>query len=99
MSSELSPVVLPRSRIGRLIAGLRAFRKLIANPADPLQGPIFQMCVEHSLLRKLTRNLQRHDEGRRLLAERPRLNARAISLAAMAAYPPRSLGRAYAAYF
>jgi ubiquinone biosynthesis protein COQ4 len=99
MSNEPPPVVLPRTRIGRWIAGLRAFRKLIANPADPLQGPIFQMCVEHSMLRKLTRNLQRHDEGRRLLAERPRLNARAISLAAMTAYPPSSLAHAYAAYF
>src|SRR5262249_34078011 len=69
------------------------------NPADPLYGPIFQLCVEHSLLRKLTRSLQRHDEGRRLLEERPRLNTHVITLAAMAAYPPRSLGHAYAAYF
>jgi ubiquinone biosynthesis protein COQ4 len=98
MSNE-AVVVLPRTLFGRWITGLRAFRKLIANPADPLQGPIFQMCVEHSLLRKLTRNLQRHDEGRRLLAERPRLNAHAISLAALAAYPPSSLAHAYAAYF
>jgi ubiquinone biosynthesis protein COQ4 len=99
MSNREPPVVLPRSAVGRLIAGLRAFRKLIANPADPLHGPIFQMCVEHSLLRKVTRSLGRHGEGRRLLAERPRLNAHVVSLATMAAYPPRSLGHAYAAYF
>jgi ubiquinone biosynthesis protein COQ4 len=97
--SETPPVVLPRSAFGRFTTGLRAFRKLIRNPADPLHGPIFQMCVEHSLLRKLTRSLERHGEGRRLLAERPRLNARVVSLATMAAHPPRSLGRAYAAYF
>jgi ubiquinone biosynthesis protein COQ4 len=98
-SNELSTIVLPRGPIGRLTAGLRAFRKLIRNPADPLQGPIFQLCIEHALLRRLTRGLERHDEGRRLLAERPRLNARTVSLATMAAYPPESLGRAYAAYF
>jgi ubiquinone biosynthesis protein COQ4 len=92
-------VVVPRSVIGRLIAGLRAFRKLIDNPADPLHGPIFQMCAEHSLLRRLTRRLERHAEGRRLLAERPRLNANTVSLARMSAYPARSLGHAYAAYF
>jgi ubiquinone biosynthesis protein COQ4 len=50
-------------------------------------------------MRKLARSLQRHGEGRRLLAERPRLAASAVSLAAFAAFPPRSLGRAYAAYF
>lgn len=90
---------IPRHAFGRWIAGLRAFRRLIANPADPLQGPIFQMCAEHSLLRKVTRGLERHGEGRRLLAERPRLNATSVSLARMGAHPPRSLGRAYAAYF
>src|SRR5262249_6135159 len=92
-------IALPRSAIGRWIAGLRAFRKLIRDPADPLHGPIFQMCVEHSLLCKLTRGLRRHGEGRRLLAERPRLNARTLSLATLAVYPPRSLGHAYATYF
>ena len=97
--SETPSVVIPRGVIGRLTVGLRAFRKLIDDPADPLHGPIFQMCAEHSLLRKLTRGLQRHREGRRLLAERPRLNACSISLATMAAHPPGSLGHAYAAYF
>jgi ubiquinone biosynthesis protein COQ4 len=97
--SMSSTVVLPRNRIGRLLAGLRAFRKLISNPADPLQGPIFQMCAEHSLMRKLARGLGRHREGRRLLAERPRLNARTVSLATMSALPPASLGHEYAAYF
>lgn len=98
MSTPQTPR-LPRTRLGRLLAGLRAFRKLIANPADPLHGPIFQMCVEHGLLRKVTRHLERSAEGRRLLTERPRLNATAVSLDAMLAYPPRSLGHAYASYF
>lgn len=97
--TETLPVILPRGAVGRFVAGIRAFRKLIDNPADPLHGPIFQMCAEHALLRRLTRNLQRHGEGRRLLAERPRLAANAVSLASMAALPPRSLGHAYAAYF
>ncbi|HTR50302.1 MAG TPA: Coq4 family protein [Kofleriaceae bacterium] len=96
---ETARVALPRSLVGRLVAGLRAFRRLVANPADPLHGPIFQMCVEHALLRKVTRRLERHGEGRRLLAERPRLNATTVALATMAEHPPRSLGSAYAAYF
>jgi len=95
----MESLVLPRRTAGRWLAGLRAFKKLIANPADPVHGPIFQMCVEHSLLRKVTRSLGRHREGRRLLAERPRLDARSISLAALAAHPPHSLAHAYAAYF
>ena len=94
-----TPVSIPRSVFARLVAGLRAFRKLVDNPADPLHGPIFQMCAEHRLLRKVTRGLGRHGEGRRLLAERPRLNATTVSLEAMAAHPPSSLGRAYAGYF
>lgn len=94
-----STVTVPRGMFGRIVAGLRAFRKLIANPADPLYGPMFQMCVEHGLLRRITRRLTRHHEGQRLLAERPRLNATCVSLAAMSALPPSSLGNAYAAYF
>ena len=91
---------VPRSRIGRFIAGLCAFRKLVDNPSDPLHGPIFQICIEHGLLHKVTRSFGEHGEGRRLLAERPRLNARTVSLEAMmAAHPPRSLAHAYAAYF
>jgi ubiquinone biosynthesis protein COQ4 len=92
-------ILLPRGLVGRMFAGFRAFRKLIDNPADPVQGPIFQMCAEHTLMRKLARRLERCAEGRRLLAERPRLNARTISLATLGALPTRSLGRAYAAYF
>jgi ubiquinone biosynthesis protein COQ4 len=98
-NSPTPAVILPRGAIGRLIAGLRAFRKLIANPADPLHGPIFQMCVEHSLLRRLTRRLERHAEGQRLLAERPRLNATSVSLATMSQLPAASLGHGYGAYF
>jgi ubiquinone biosynthesis protein COQ4 len=93
------PVQLPQGPVGRIVVGLRAFRRLIDNPADPLEGPIFQMCAEHSLLRKVTRSLERHTEGRRLLTERPRLNATTVSLATMAAFPEQSLGHAYAAYF
>jgi ubiquinone biosynthesis protein COQ4 len=93
------PTRVPKGFFGRLALGLRAFRKLVRDPADPLHGPIFQMCIEHSLLRKLTRRLTRHGEGQRLLAERPRLNAHTVSIVRMAAHPPRSLGRAYAAFF
>jgi ubiquinone biosynthesis protein COQ4 len=92
-------VELPRGPVGRMVVGLRAFRKLIDNPADPLEGPIFQMCAEHGLLRSTARSFERHAEGRRLLAERPRLNAQTVSLATMAAFPEQSLGHAYAAYF
>lgn len=99
MSKAETPRVIPRGAIGRSVAGIRAFRKLIDNPADPLEGPIFQMCAEHALLRKLTRSLRRHREGRRLLAERPRLDKGTVSLATMRALPPRSLGQAYASYF
>lgn len=93
------PVRMPQGRVARMVLGARAFRRLIDNPADPLEGPIFQMCAEHALLRELTRSFERHSEGRRLLADRPRLDARTVSLATMAALPAESLGRAYAAYF
>lgn len=99
--TETPPTVLelPRGAVGRLIIGLRAFRKLIDNPADPVHGPLFQICVEHGLMRKLARTFKRHREGLRLLAERPRLNSKTVSLATMARLPPQSLGHAYAAYF
>jgi ubiquinone biosynthesis protein COQ4 len=97
--SNAPVLAVPRGTIRRLICGVRAFLRLIDDPADPVHGPLFQMCVEHSLLRRVTRGLERHEEGRRLLAERPRLNAANVSLATMAAHPTRSLGQAYASYF
>lgn len=97
--TETLAVVLPRGAIGRSVAGIRAFRRLIDNPTDPVQGPIFQLCAEHGLMRKLARSLHRHREGRRLLTERPRLDGRSVSLATLLALPPRSLGHAYASYF
>ncbi len=93
------PIVVPQRPVARMVTGLRAFRRLIDNPADPLEGPIFQMCVEHALLRKVTRTFERHAEGRTLLAERPRLDATALSVETLNDYPEQSLGRAYAAYF
>lgn len=98
-TSNAPALVVPRSTIRRWICGVRAFRKLIDDPSDPVHGPVFQMCVEHALLRRVTRGLERHAEGRRLLAERPRLNAANVSLATMADLPTRSLGQAYASYF
>jgi ubiquinone biosynthesis protein COQ4 len=82
-----------------MVAGLRSFRRLIDNPADPMHGPIFQMCAEHALIRKVAKSLERHGEGRRLLAERPRINVDTVPLSTMAAFPAHSLGHAYAAYF
>lgn len=101
MNAEVTidAVILPRGPMGRILTGLRAFRKLIDNPSDPLHGPIFQLCAEHSLMRRLARSLRRHEEGRRLLAERPRLNAKTVSLATMTEHPPHSLAHAYASYF
>jgi ubiquinone biosynthesis protein COQ4 len=93
------PITLPRGPFGRIVTGLRAFRRLIDNPADPLEGPIFQLCAEHALMRNVTRSFECHAEGRRLLAERPRLNTKTVSLGELAALPDQSLGRAYAAYF
>jgi ubiquinone biosynthesis protein COQ4 len=97
--SETLPILLPRGAFGRALTGLRAFRRLIDNPADPLEGPIFQMCAEHALMCKVTRSFERHAEGRRLLAERPRLNATTVSLETMNQLPSGSLGHAYASYF
>lgn len=97
--NETPPRVLPRGFLGRCIVGIGAFKKLIANPADPLHGPIFQMCLEHRLMRSLARSLRRHGEGRRLLAERPRFAAGAIAVTTLAALPAHSLGHAYATYF
>jgi len=97
--TETLPMVLPRSFVGRMVAGLRSFRKLIDNPADPLHGPIFQMCAEHALMRRVARSFERHREGRSLLEERPRLNTKTVSLVTMGTLPAQSLGHAYAAYF
>ena len=59
---------------------------------------MFQMCVEHAAAQADAR-LERHREGQRLLAERPRLNATCVSHWPRCGVPAASLGHAYAAYF
>ena len=95
---QLAPP-LPKTAFGRLTMGIKAFRRLVRNPADPPNGPLFQMCVEHGLHKKLARDFMCNPEGSRLLAERPRLNVMTVSLDAMAALPSDSLGYAYNSYF
>ena len=92
-------LTLPRTRVGRWTTGYRAFRVLVSNPADPVNGPLFQMCIERSLHQKLAARMRRTAEGSRLLRLRPRLHAETVSFEALERMPEGSFGHAFSRYF
>lgn len=83
----------------RFVIGLRAFRKLVRNPACPVSGPLFQQCVEYRLHQRFARLFQKTTDGARLLSGRPHLNASACPIATMSDLPRGTFGHAFANYF
>lgn len=99
MNESSMILAAPRSSLGRLRTGVHAFRKLIADPADPVHGPLFQMCVERGLHERLSTRMRSTAEGARLLRLRPRMDAESVSLDDLGRLPEDTLGHAYSRYF
>ncbi|WNG20277.1 Coq4 family protein [Cystobacter fuscus] len=83
----------------RLRVGLQALKVLQVEPTNPAYGALFYDSVEIGLCAALARDFSRHEEGRRLLAERPSLRASALDMDALEKLPSGSLGHTFARYF
>ncbi|WP_257459194.1 ubiquinone biosynthesis protein COQ4 [Archangium lipolyticum] len=87
------------SLLTRLQVGLQALKVLQVDPTNPAYGALFYDSVEIGLCAALAQDFSRHEEGRRLLAEKPSLRASALDLDALEKLPLGSLGHTFARYF
>ena len=87
------------SMLTRLRVGLQCLQVLKNEPTNPAYGALFYESVESGLCESLARQFARHDEGRRLLAERPSLAASDLDLEALEKLPPGTFGHTVARFF
>lgn len=84
--------------IRELTRATRALGALLRNPDDLPQVFAIIDALSHPTHVRILRGLQRSQNGRALVAERPRLADHLTDRAALAALPDGSLGRAYLAF-
>lgn len=101
LSSRLPLPVLPEnpSLLTRLRVGLRTLQVLKVEPTNPAWGALFYDSVEIGRCAQLAREFSRHEEGRRLLADKPSLSASELSVEALEKLPPGTFGHAFARYY
>ncbi|MFI5308127.1 MAG: Coq4 family protein [Polyangiales bacterium] len=75
---------------------LRAALALARNPSDTEQVFVLARALDHGTLPRIRRKLDRSEEGRLLLRERPAIDTRNVDFAALRALPEHTLGGAYA---
>ncbi|WP_257447469.1 ubiquinone biosynthesis protein COQ4 [Archangium lipolyticum] len=83
----------------RLRVALQCLQVLKQDPGNPICGPLLNTCLDLNVYESLAQQLQRSEEGRRLLSERPSLQGKALDLTALERLPEGSLGHEFARYF
>lgn len=83
----------------RLRVATRLLKVIRGNEGNPTYGQTINICLDLNVYASLFQRLQRSEEGRRMLSERPSLEARALELGALERLPEGTLGREYARYY
>ena len=83
----------------RVRVALQALKVLKGDEGNPVAGQLVNECLDRSVYASLVHKLQRSEEGRRMLSERPSLQSKDLDLAALASLPEGTLGHAFARYF
>ncbi|WNG20377.1 Coq4 family protein [Cystobacter fuscus] len=83
----------------RLSVARQCLNVLRHDPANPTCGQLINICLDLNVYASLVQQLQRSEEGRRLLSERPSLQGKELDLAALERLPPGTLGHEFARYF
>lgn len=83
----------------RLPLAKRCLDALKDDPGHTHYGPLLNACLDTETYGALARAWRQTPEGARLLDERPTLQGRELDLAALAALPDGTLGRAFVDYF
>ncbi|MFL5356409.1 Coq4 family protein [Archangium sp.] len=83
----------------RLRVAIQALKVLEHDPANPTCGQLLNICLDLNVYASLVQQLQRSEEGRRLLSERPSLQGKELDLDALERLPEGTLGHGVARYF
>ncbi len=94
-------LVLPDnpSLFTRLRVALRAIKLVRGNEGNPVYGQAIQASLDLEVYASLAQRLKLTEDGRRMLSERPSLDARDLDLGALERLPEGTLGHAYARYY
>ncbi len=101
LMSEAQTLSLPdnASLFTRLRVARQCLEVLKHDPANPTCGQLLNICLDLNVYASLVQQLQRSEEGRRMLSERPSLQGKELDLAALERLPEGTLGREFARYF
>jgi ubiquinone biosynthesis protein COQ4 len=83
----------------RLRVATQCLQVLKHDPANPTCGQLINICLDLNVYASLVQQLQRSEEGRRLLSERPSLQGKELDLSALERLPEGTLGHEFARYF
>lgn len=99
--SDAQTLSLPdnASLLTRLRVAYQCMGVLRYDQANPNAGQLLNICLDLGVYESLVQRLQRSEAGRRMLSERPSLEAKDLDLAALERLPEGTLGREYARYY
>lgn len=83
----------------RMRVALQCLEVLKNNPTDPTCGQLINICLDLNVYASLVQQLQRSEQGRRMLSERPSLQGKELDLSALERLPEGTLGHEFARYF
>ncbi|PTL85750.1 Coq4 family protein [Vitiosangium sp. GDMCC 1.1324] len=98
---DTNPLTLPEnpSLFTRLRVALYALKKVRGDEGNPVYGQAIQASLDLNVYASLTQRLRLTEDGRRMLSERPSLDARDLDLGMLERLPEGTLGQAYARYY
>jgi len=99
MTTEVAVWPVGASVFTRVRLGINALNILQFEPDHPVQGPLFEWCMDSAVHKKLVKELGASPVGQRILAERPTLQGGDLDLDALARLPEGSLGHEFFRYF
>ncbi|WNG16959.1 Coq4 family protein [Cystobacter fuscus] len=83
----------------RMRVASQCLKELKNDPTNPIYGQTFNLSLNGNVYASLAHQLQRSEEGRRLLSKRPSLQGKELDLAALERLPEGTFGHALARYF
>jgi ubiquinone biosynthesis protein COQ4 len=94
-------LVLPdnASLFTRVRLALKILKVIRGDEGNPTYGQLLNICLDLNVYASLAQQLQRSEEGRRMLSERPSLQGKELDLGALERLPEGTLGHGFARYF
>jgi ubiquinone biosynthesis protein COQ4 len=83
----------------RLRVSLKILKLVRGDEGNPTYGQLLTACLDGNVHASLAQQLQRSEEGRRMLAERPSLQGKELDLGALERLHEGTLGHEFARYF